>query len=467
MNQPSSPRISVATVRPAAVAGMFYPADARTLARDVGDFLEQSPEAVPAPGFPKVLIVPHAGYIYSGAVAAQAYDLLRPARGIVSRVVLLGPCHRVAVSGLALPGVGAFDSPLGRVALDADAINAIRSLPQVVDVPSTHAQEHSLEVQLPFLQQVLGGFRLVPLVVGGASSEQVAEVLERLWGGPESLIVISTDLSHFHVYDEARAIDAATVQAILRGDGKLSHEQACGATPLTGMLLAAKRHGLQPRLLDCRNSGDTAGGRDRVVGYAAFALDEGEQHYESRHGETLLSLARLSIGAALKLNAAPRIPDGQWLRECRATFVTITLDGALRGCIGRLEAGRALGDDVVDNARSAAFSDPRFKPLSAGEFGRCVVEVSLLSAPKRLEFADHADLVRQLEPGNDGLILECDGRRGTFLPQVWKSIPKPEQFLAQLKLKAGLPADTRTERCRILRYRAVKWSEADDNRQDH
>ena len=231
------------------------------------------------------------------------------------------------------------------------------------------------------------------------------------------------------------------------------------------MLLAAKRHGLRPRLLDCRNSGDTAGGRNRVVGYASFSFSTEASNYQSQQGETLLSLARASIGTALKLNDAPKIPDGSWLRECRATFVTITLDGNLRGCIGRLEAGRALGADVVDNARAAAFSDPRFKPLSADEFRRCVVEVSLLSTPKRLEFADHADLVRQLEPGNDGLILECDGRRGTFLPQVWKSIPGPEQFLAQLKLKAGLPADTRTERCRMLRYRAVKWSEADRNEQ--
>lgn len=465
MNPTAPNQASPAAVRPAAVAGLFYPADAAKLAREVGEFLEQSPETLPTPGFPKALIVPHAGFIYSGAVAAQAYDRLRPARGVVSRVVLLGPCHRVAVTGLALPGVGAFASPLGRVALDREAIDAIRSLPQVVEFAATHAQEHSLEVQLPFLQQVLGAFRLVPLVVGSASAEQVAEVLERLWGGPETLIVISTDLSHFHTYDEARAIDAATVEAILKNSTGLSHEQACGATPLAGMLLAAKRHGLRPRLLDCRNSGDTAGGRNRVVGYASFSFSTEASNYQSQQGETLLSLARASIGAALKLNDAPKIPDGSWLRECRATFVTITLDGNLRGCIGRLEAGRALGADVVDNARAAAFSDPRFKPLSADEFRRCVVEVSLLSTPKRLEFADHADLVRQLEPGNDGLILECDGRRGTFLPQVWKSIPGPEQFLAQLKLKAGLPADTRTERCRMLRYRAVKWSEADRNEQ--
>jgi AmmeMemoRadiSam system protein A len=298
---------------------------------------------------------------------------------------------------------------------------------------------------------------ILPLVVGAAGPDQVAEVLEQVWGGPETVILISSDLSHYHAYDEARGIDETTLQSILQG-GTLDHEQACGATPIAGMQKAASRHGLAPRLLRYCNSGDTAGGRDRVVGYAAFAFGD-EAQYEEHHGRALLSLARASIGAKLGLNPAPAIPDEPWLRECRASFITLTLDGDLRGCIGRLAAERPLGEDVADNARSAAFSDPRFGALTAAEFQRCVVEVSLLSTPKRLEFADHADLLRQLEPGRDGLILECQGRRGTFLPQVWKSLPDKEQFLSQLKLKAGLPADTRTERCRVLRYRAVKWSE--------
>lgn len=456
--------ISVNTaVRPAAVAGLFYPGDAATLQQEVRSLLESTPESLPAPGFPKALIVPHAGYIYSGAVAAQAYDLLRPARGIVSRVVLLGPCHRVAVKGLALPGAAAFATPQGRLAVDQDAVKRLLRLPFVTEFPATHAQEHSLEVQLPFIREVLGDVRIVPLVVGMASADQVVEVLERVWGGPETLILISSDLSHFRAYEQARDIDHATVQAILQGDGALNHEQACGATPISGMLQAAARHRLTTRLLRYCNSGDTAGGRDRVVGYAAFAFEEqGPRSYDDSQGRMLLSLARASIGAKLGVNAASVIPDGPdalWLRECRASFVTLTLDGNLRGCIGRLAAERPLGEDVIDNARSAAFSDPRFRKLTETEFRRCVVEVSILSTPKHLEFADHADLVRQLEPGRDGLILECQGRRGTFLPQVWKSLPDREQFIAQLKLKAGLPADTRTERCRIQRYLAVKWSE--------
>ena len=185
-------------VRPPAVAQLFYPGDARSLADEVTAYLEQTQDTPLAPGFPKAVIVPHAGYIYSGPVAASAYDLLRPARGIVRRAVVLGPCHRVPVRGLALPAASAFDTPLGRIPLDEEAIASIRGLPQVVESAATHAQEHALEVQLPFLQQVLGEFSLVPLVVGSVAPEKVAEVLEHLWGGDETLFVISSDLSHYH-----------------------------------------------------------------------------------------------------------------------------------------------------------------------------------------------------------------------------------------------------------------------------
>src|SRR4051812_3720591 len=198
-------------VRPAAVAGMFYPGDAKSLAADIDEMLAGVDSLAPRLGFPKALIVPHAGYIYSGPVAARAYDDLASARGIVRRVVLLGPVHRVPVRGLALPAAEAFATPLGTLAIDREAVSAVRSLPQVVQSEPAHALEHSLEVQLPFLQRLLGEFTLVPFAVGDASVDEVAEVIERLWGGPETLIVISTDLSHYHGYEEARRIDRATI----------------------------------------------------------------------------------------------------------------------------------------------------------------------------------------------------------------------------------------------------------------
>jgi len=449
----------MSSVRPAAVAGMFYPAAPRELAREVDDMLAHSAAGGLAPGFPKALIVPHAGYVYSGSVAAEAYDRLRPARGIVRRVVLLGPCHRVPVRGLALPEATAFATPLGQVPIDRKSIESLASLLQVVVSSAVHAEEHALEVQLPFLQRVLGEFSLVPLAVGAATPEQVAEVIERLWGGAETLIVISSDLSHYHPYEEARAIDRGTARAILDYSSDIDHEQACGATPVAGMLLAAKRHKLKVELLDLRNSGDTAGDRGRVVGYASFAFWDGAPGFGDAHGRTLLEIARNSIEAALGVSKLELLPDEPWLKPAHATFVTLTQNGSLRGCIGSLEAHRPLGEDVRHNARAAAISDPRFPPLTSEELASTRIEVSLLSTPKLLAFADHADLIAQLRPGEDGLILECGEARGTFLPQVWESLPDPEQFVAELKRKAGLSPEVSTAKCRIQRYRVLKWKE--------
>jgi len=260
-------------IRQPAVAGAFYPGQELALSNAVATLLARASLAANATAqAPKAIIVPHAGYIYSGATAALAYARLAPVRQTIRRVVLLGPVHRVPVRGLALPGVAAFATPLGNIEVDQVAVKAISALAQVVVSAAAHAQEHSLEVQLPFLQTVLADFKLVPLAVGDATAAEVAQVLEALWGGDETLIVISSDLSHFLPYRAAQAVDLETVQDILALNGSLTHEQACGATPVNGLLLAARKHQLQPQLLGHCNSGDTAGDKNRVVGYAAFGF---------------------------------------------------------------------------------------------------------------------------------------------------------------------------------------------------
>jgi len=259
----------MSTVRPPAVAGMFYPADVRQLAHDVQQYLADARRYHLTP---KALIVPHAGYIYSGPIAATAYATLEPIASRIRRVILLGPTHRVAVRGLALPGVDAFDTPLGRVMLDTDAARTIAGFPQVGFSAEAHALEHSLEVQLPFLQSVLADFTLLPLAVGMASAEEVAEVIEAVWGGEETLIVISSDLSHYLPYATAQQVDKVTAQSILALQQPIQHDQACGGTPVSGLILAAQQHHLTPHLLDLRNSGDTAGSQDQVVGYGAFVF---------------------------------------------------------------------------------------------------------------------------------------------------------------------------------------------------
>jgi MEMO1 family protein len=444
-------------IRPAAVAGMFYPRDARALAAEVQDLLSGVEDLAPRLGFPKALVVPHAGYIYSGPVAARAYDELACARGIVRRVVLLGPVHRVPVRGLAAPTAAAFETPLGTIAVDREALRTLQDLPQVVMSDPAHAMEHSLEVQLPFLQSVLEDFALVPLAVGAASVQEVAQVLERLWGGPETLIVISTDLSHYHSYDQARQVDGATLARIVAHASDIDHEEACGATPLNGLLSCAKRRRIPVRLLAACNSGDTAGGRDRVVGYSSFALYEGGEVSPAEAGATLVRIARAAIEESL-LHQRPPAFDAPWLRQTGATFVTLLKNGELRGCIGSLQAVRPLAQDVAENALGAALRDPRFPALTAAEWPQCQVEVSLLSTPKRLRFADETDLFRQIKPGEDGLILEAEGRKSTFLPQVWESVPDRRAFLNELLRKAGLPKEMPLTRCALSRYRVVKFN---------
>ncbi len=259
------------SARPAAVAGMFYPGEPRELSVTVRRMLDAS-KCRPN-SHPKALIVPHAGYVYSGPIAASAYRQLDDIADRITRVVLIGPAHRVAVNGMAFPSVDAFSVPTGEVPLDRAAIDAALTLPETCVSDHAHALEHCLEVHLPFLQAELGDFTLVPIVVGRCAAPDVARVLESLWGGDETLIVVSSDLSHYHPYEVARNIDAHTTARILTRATDLSGEEACGAYAINGLMLAARGFGLSVHALDVRNSGDTAGDRRQVVGYGAYALD--------------------------------------------------------------------------------------------------------------------------------------------------------------------------------------------------
>lgn len=474
-------------VRPAAMAGAFYPSEAARLKGAVASMLHAAADQSGLSA-PKAIIAPHAGYVYSGETAARAYARLAKARGTIRRVVLLGPAHQVHVRGLALPEAEAFDTPLGRISVDQDAVRAISALRQVIAARPVHAAEHSVEVHLPFLLETLDAFTLVPLVIGEATPAMVAEVLDLLWGGPETLIVVSSDLSHYHSYRDAVRIDNATVSSILARDTRISHEQACGATPINALMQMARQRDLQVELIDQCNSGDTAGTRDRVVGYASFAVyDRVQENRDPREGSVrgagvgdmrqgdrpeslvpqwfpadggaaLVSLARAAIEKALGL-AAPFSKAAAWLENPSAVFVTLIKDGALRGCIGSLAVHRALGVDIAENAVAAALCDPRFAAVTAQEFAAIRVEVSLLTAPVALAFYDEPDALAQLRPHRDGLILEVAGHRATFLPQVWEQFPGPRAFLAALKLKAGLSANYWGADVRLSRYSVAKFTE--------
>ena len=260
------------TIRPTAVAGRFYPSDTAVLLQQVNEFLDTI-VSNPTVKIPKAVIAPHAGYIYSGPIAGSAYQSLQGRCSHIKRVVLIGPAHTMRIRGLATVSVAFFASPLGNVTVDQQAIEKAITLPQVQVKDAAHAQEHGLEVHLPFLQTILSTFKIVPFVVGEATGEEVAEVLSLLWGSDETLIVVSSDLSHFYDYETAVKLDAKTAHNIVNlQPNRLEHGSACGRLPIQGLLQLTQRYRLMAHQLDLRNSGDTAGTKDRVVGYGAFAF---------------------------------------------------------------------------------------------------------------------------------------------------------------------------------------------------
>ena len=536
-------------VRHAAVAGQFYQNDAVNLRSTIETYLADVSTGFI--GIPKALIAPHAGFIYSGPIAASAYATLQPIRYKINRVILLGPCHRVAVQGLALSEADAFETPLGEIQTDIDAISQIIDLPQVQVFEATHAHEHSLEVHLPFLQVMLDDFKLVPLVVGQSTPEDVAEVLDMLWGDEETLVVISSDLSHYLEYQNACDLDQKTCQAIENKDLlSIDKDGACGHYPIGGLLKVAKRRGMSVTTLDVRNSGDTAGPKDRVVGYGSWVFTEPEKanaepelvptepdaasqdtqpqappirrvkitlkpltkprppaprptasikltaapkptvqvpaetlptnvdalkssslneavfeeathQLLAEHGANLTLLAALSIDHGLTNNKAFTItPEDhpKILRENGACFVTLKKNGKLRGCIGTPKAYRSLVDDIAENAYQAAFADPRFPKLTSEERYEIEISLSILSPQNKMTFKDEDELMAQLRPGTDGLIIEDGNMRALFLPSVWSQLPNHNAFLKRLKIKAGMPPNYWSNNMRAWRFIAAETS---------
>jgi MEMO1 family protein len=447
----------VTFIRSPAVAGTFYPADPVVLRNQIGGFLAEVDRAPPTTtALLKAIIGPHAGYVYSGPVAARAYARLAEARGRIRRVVLIGPSHYVGFHGIAVDTAEAWSLPNGTVALDTEAITQLRQFSMIGTLEAAYAREHALEVHVPFLQHVLGSdFRLVPLVAGDAPAEALAAVFDALWGGPETRFVISTDLSHYLDYAAAQAVDRRTAAAIERLDyDRLGPTEACGCVPTRGILLSARQRGMTVERLDLRNSGDTAGPRDRVVGYGAWALYEpraANQTIDVDHatveavGPMLLQAVRGAIEIGLNTGRPPQvIANGTLpplLVERGAAFITLRQNGQLRGCVGSPIAWRPLIEDVAHHAFNAAFNDPRFPPLALSEESALELSVSVLTPPAPMAFAGEADLLAQLRPRLDGLMIDDAGCRALFLPSVWEDIPDRGMFLTQLKLKAGLRAD--------------------------
>jgi AmmeMemoRadiSam system protein B/AmmeMemoRadiSam system protein A len=464
-------------IRKPVFAGSFYPDTPEELSALIKQYVSRvNPAHVNRPPHAslKALIIPHAGYAYAGWTAAHISLAVKGDR--FNRIIVMGPDHRIGFEGCAVSDAAAWETPLGRIPLDqgADRLRRNNTLFRAIAVSDRF--EHSVEVVLPYLQYFFKKFKLIPVIFGRGQdlAEKAAAALDPLLD-ETTLIVASSDLSHYLPYQEAIEKDRGTIESILALDARTLEERenaACGKVPILVLMDMARRHHWQPVLLHYSNSGDTAGDRSRVVGYASIAFYGGSsmndhadslQSLNERQGQTLVKLARQTIAQKLGKRAAKVDPDALTnanFQKKRGTFVTLTIDKQLRGCIGNLDARDSIAAGVERNAVNAAFHDPRFSPLKADELDRVDIEVSILTEPRPLEYRDSKELISKLRVHVDGVILQKGSAGATFLPQVWEQLPKPENFLSHLCMKAGLPADTwKKEHLDISTYQVQYFEE--------
>jgi AmmeMemoRadiSam system protein B/AmmeMemoRadiSam system protein A len=459
--------------RPAAVAGTFYPAQKYVLKTEVDSYLKKV--TIKTTELPRLLISPHAGYVFSGPVAAHGFAHLNNS---VKKVFILGPSHYQAFSGFAYPEVSTFSTPLGKVPVDTEIIEKLRKHPKARPTAGMDIKEHCLEVQLPFLQVKLDSFTIIPLLTGRISPEEVASII--LPFIDESTIVIaSSDLSHYHTQNEARKIDDRTIDAIL-ADKPDEEIDGCGNLPIKIVMALAEKLDLKPLLLDSRTSFETApqyGDNSRVVGYASIIYVKHLPQVNTPSKEVsnsseftkelqinLLKIARNSLRAAVHDEPLPHPGElSELFKNNRGCFVTLTKSNQLRGCIGYIEPIKPLYQAIIENARNAALYDNRFSPVRADEIDSLSIEISVLSQPKPLSFKTPSELLQLLRPGVDGVILSSGSHQSTFLPQVWEQLPDKIQFLEHLSIKGGMPKDG-WKNASIKIYSVEHFSEEQGNR---
>jgi len=473
------PVVCAETIRQPVWAGLFYQADPAALAQTIDRITRKANKTrihIPRDKHLRAIVMPHAGYIYSAWTAAHAAQVLKADR--YTKVILLGPDHRLGFNNAAICDVDAYATPLGKINLHAD-IAKLRQYPDLFQMLSvSQDKEHSLEVILPFLQSYLDTFKLVPVMIGRGDTLRIANVLDAIIDS-QTLLVVSSDFSHFLPYAEAVARDRETIDEIinLRPEKLVrTDNRACGKNPLIILTDIARRHAWQPLLLHYSNSGDTAGDPSRVVGYAAIAYfgdppmkysKTAVPQFSNAQGQALVKLARHTI--MKKLRVQPPETATQNLiqslkKDCfklhNGTFVTLTINGQLRGCIGNLTTTEDVLQGVKQNAANAAFHDPRFTPLSIDELERIAIEISILTQPQPVAFRDGQDLIQKLRAHVDGVIIRKGPARATFLPQVWEQLPRPEDFLGHLCMKAGLPSDAwENSELEVLTYQVQYFEE--------
>jgi AmmeMemoRadiSam system protein B/AmmeMemoRadiSam system protein A len=467
------------TVRKPVWSGLFYkdnPTELRQHIDQLAGKAQKTPIQIPENMRLRAIVMPHAGYVYSGWTAAHAARV--SSAGQFSKVVLLGPDHRMGFKSAAICDAEVYETPLGKIKLHKDSAKLLLQPDLFLSLPVSQDKEHSLEVILPFLQHALGGFQLVPVMIGQGDVSRISNALDSIIDSG-TLLVISSDLSHFLSYADAVARDRETIDEILNlKPDKLirTDNRACGKMPLLILTELARRYHWTPLLLHYSNSGDTAGDRSRVVGYVTLAFfeklsrenkDNAGGQFSEAQGQVLVKMARKTIMDKLGVDASgatsedmlPALKDECFKLHC-GTFVTLKINDQLRGCIGNLTSTETVLKGVKRNALHAAFHDPRFAPLSKEELRHTEIEVSILTEPQALVHRDWQDLSKKLRVHVDGVIIRKGHARATFLPQVWEQLPRPEEFLSHLCMKAGLPSQAwKNSELEILTYQVQYFEE--------
>ena len=455
-----------------AVAGLFYSALPSELS---GKFIHYSAHR------PKILIVPHAGYMFSAETAAKAYLSLQKHASSIKNIILLGPSHYYGGSGAYLSDVDYFVTPLGKVTVNKKIVKQIeKESSGVIKInKKAHDKEHSIEVQLPFIQKLMPKAKIIPVVYGNVVPEALYASLEKYLNKQDTILIVSADLSHYNTYEQAKSMDTDTAIKIHKNK-KIDNHASCGAIGINTALLFAKQNNYHPRMLGLINSGDVSENKDRVVGYGAWSFypdnkisneqSKLEQEVKSletfseMYGNILMQIVRISLEKAVKHDkkySPSRASFPEDIFDKGASFVTLRKDNELRGCIGSIYPNNSIAQDVATNTYSAAMEDKRFSPLKEDELPNIDYSISLLTGFEKIEYKSEHDLLDKIEQGTDGIVIRDGDRQGVFLPSVWSEIPDKKEFFKHLKVKAGMNPNYWNSSIKVYRVRAVEIKNAD------
>lgn len=422
-------------IRPTAAAGKFYTNDKKELLAHLDYFLQNNPADYDYKT--RAVIVPHAGYMYSGQLASNGFQYIDTN---AKNIFIIGPPHYVPVRNVVLSSFEQWSTPFGEISVNQEINNDLVQKFGCEFEDEAFRDEHSIEVQVPFLQRILQNVKIVPILA--SNTDKIKKIINYYWENPENAFVISSDLSHFYSSNEAKKIDDMTAEMIEKPDiEKFDSRQACGAVGVCALAGFAKDNGYSLIRVGMVNSGDITGDNSKVVGYGSWFLYEGAKNtfIKEYFSKFVIDVCKKSILAVFNKEKPDFEKIPPVFRQLGACFVTLEKEGNLRGCIGSVIAHRSLIDDLIKNAQNSAFSDPRFMPLRRDEFEDLSIDVSLLSSPEKIYFKDEVDLLEQIRPFIDGIIIKDPPRQAVYLPSVWEQLPEKTTFLNSLKIKAGMP----------------------------